>query len=184
MSPLVRQPLTVEHALLGFLREQPMHGYEIHQQLTAPTGLGLVWQVKQSHLYAILDKLEAEGFIAGSQEIHTPRPPRLVFHLTGPGRQALDDWLGRPVLHGRDFRIEFMAKLYFAQRAGPERVEQLVQAQREVCLGWQASLQAEAEAAAGPDGEGFAGLVYQYRLGQTAAMIAWLDQCAEKLWTP
>src|SRR5438093_383044 len=62
MSPLLRQPLTVEHALLGFLQQQPMHGYEIYQHLAGLAGLGLVWQVKQSHLYALLDKLEADGY--------------------------------------------------------------------------------------------------------------------------
>ena len=33
MSPMIKQPLTIEHALLGFLRQQPMHAYEIHQTL-------------------------------------------------------------------------------------------------------------------------------------------------------
>ena len=44
MSPMIRQPLTIEYALLGFLRQQPRHGYEIYQQLSDPTGLGLVWR--------------------------------------------------------------------------------------------------------------------------------------------
>ena len=33
MSPMIKQPLTIEYALLGFLRQQPMHAYEIHQTL-------------------------------------------------------------------------------------------------------------------------------------------------------
>ena len=78
MSPLLRQPLTVEHALLGFLHERPMHGYEIHQHLAGLAGLGLVWQVKQSHLYAMLDKLEGDGYIAGRQQSQDARPPRRI----------------------------------------------------------------------------------------------------------
>jgi DNA-binding PadR family transcriptional regulator len=43
--PRVNLPLSTEYALLGFLRRQPMHGYEIHQQLSDATGLGLVWRL-------------------------------------------------------------------------------------------------------------------------------------------
>ena len=95
MSPLLRQPLTVELALLGFLHQQPMHGYEIHQHLAGLAGLGLVWQVKQSHLYALLDKLEADGYIAGHQHVQDTRPPRKIFRLTSAGRKAFRDWLSR-----------------------------------------------------------------------------------------
>ena len=33
--PMLKQPLTIELALLGFVRQQPMYGYEIHQRLLA-----------------------------------------------------------------------------------------------------------------------------------------------------
>jgi DNA-binding PadR family transcriptional regulator len=182
MSPLVRQPLTVEHALLGFLRERPMHGYEIHHLMIDPAGLGLVWQVKQSHLYAMLDKLENDGCIAGRQETQHMRPPRRVFRLTSAGRRAFQAWLSRPVSHGREVRLEFMAKVYFAQREGPERVAGLLQLQRQVCGAWRATLETQSTTArAGPDYER---LVRQFRLGQIEAMIAWLDQCAESLPAP
>src|SRR5712692_2813615 len=159
MSPLVRQPLTVEHALLGFLRERPMHGYEIHHLMIDPAGLGLVWQVKQSHLYAMLDKLESDGFIAGRQETQNMRPPRRVFRLTPLGRRALQAWLGRPVSHGREVRLEFMAKLYFARREGPERVAELLMLQRQVCGEWRATL--EARSTTDQAGSGYERLVRQ-----------------------
>ena len=179
MSPLVRQPLTVEHALLGFLRERPMHGYEIHQLMIDPAGLGLVWQVKQSHLYAMLDKLESDGFITGRQETQNMRPPRRVFRLTPLGRRAFQAWLSRPVSHGREVRLEFMAKLYFARREGPERAAGLLKLQREVCSDWRATFEAQSKTpGADPD---YGRLVRQFRLGQIEAMIAWLDQCAESL---
>ena len=63
MSPMVKQPLTTEYALLGFLRQQPMHAYEIHQTLLRNEALGLVWHLKQSLVYVMLERLEAEGYI-------------------------------------------------------------------------------------------------------------------------
>ena len=59
MTPMVRRPLGVEQALLGFLTGRPMYGYEIHQCLSQPAGLGRVWRVKQSQAYALLARLEA-----------------------------------------------------------------------------------------------------------------------------
>ena len=110
------------------------------------------------------------------------RPPRRVFRLTPLGRRALQAWLGRPVSHGREVRLEFMAKLYFARREGPERVAELLQLQRQVCGEWRATL--EARSTTDQAGSGYERLVRQFRLGQIQAMIAWLDQCAESLAAP
>ncbi len=175
MSPLVRQPLTVEHALLGFLHERPMHGYEIYQRLAGLAGLGLAWQVKQSHLYAMLDKLESEGYIAGRQQAQDTRPPRRIFRLTGAGRKALRDWLSRPVSHGREIRLEFIAKLFFARREGPEWVNKLIAGQRDECAGWRDKLLVQA--AASPGRGSFEWLVYQFRVRQVESMLEWLDLC-------
>jgi PadR family transcriptional regulator AphA len=176
MSPLLRQPLTIEHALLGFLSERPMHGYEIHQRLAGLAGLGLVWQVKQSHVYALLDKLEGDGYIAGRQQAQDMRPPRRIFRLTSAGRKAFRDWLSRPVAHGREIRLEFMAKLFFARREGPAWVEGLVAGQRQECSDWRAKLLAQA--AASPGRGSFEWLVFQFRVRQVESMLGWLDLCA------
>jgi PadR family transcriptional regulator AphA len=177
MSPLLRQPLTVEHALLGFLHAQPMHGYEIHQHLAGLAGLGLVWQVKQSHLYALLEKLENDGYITGRQQAQDTRPPRRIFRLTNAGRKAFRDWLGRPVSHGREIRLEFMAKLFFARREGPEWVSGLIARQQAECAEWRAKLLTQA--AASPGAGSFEWLVFQFRIRQVESMLDWLELCAE-----
>jgi len=177
MSPLLRQPLTVEHALLGFLHAKPMHGYEIHQHLAGLVGLGLVWAVKQSHLYAMLDKLEADGYITGRQQPQDARPPRRIFHLTAAGRKAFRDWLSRPVSHGREIRLEFMAKLFFARREGPDWVSQLIVRQQDECAQWRAKLLAQADAS--PGAGSFEWLVFQFRIRQVDSMLDWLVLCAD-----
>lgn len=68
--------LTIEHALLGFIYEQPTHGYDIYQQLAAQTGLWQVWRLKQSQLYALLTKLEENGYITADVQSQAARPPR------------------------------------------------------------------------------------------------------------
>src|SRR5690242_18868036 len=100
----------MEHALLGLVRSRPMHAYEMYQQLMrAPDGqaLGRVWRLKQSHLYALLAKLEAAGYIAATTEPQGTRPPRRMLRLAPAGETAFAEWVVTPVRHGRDFRLEF-----------------------------------------------------------------------------
>lgn len=182
MSPMVRLPLTVELALLGFLRQRPMHGYEIYQTLAEPTELGMVWRLKQSQLYALLGRLEGEGYLVAEVEAQGSRPPRKVFHLTEAGREAFLTWVRTPVPHGRDLRLEFLAKLYFARQEGDTVARALVVAQRAECTTWLARQQAQDGSL---DGSApYRWLVYEFRVGQLEAMLAWLDRCEQLLLEP
>lgn len=179
MSPMVKAPLAMEHALLGFLCEAPMHAYEMHQQLHQAEALGLVWRIKQSQLYALLARLEEVGFLTTVTAPQETRPARKMLHLTPAGRAAFEAWRESPVHHGRDLRQEFLAKLYFAQLEGPECVRRLLVAQRIVCHTMLATLQARANAA----GQPYARLVYEFRSSQVRASFEWLDQCEALLAT-
>jgi PadR family transcriptional regulator, regulatory protein AphA len=181
MSPLVRQPLTIEYALLGFLHAGPLHGYEIHRRLADRAGLGRVWRLKQSHLYALLARLEAEGLIASRREPQATRPTRRVFALTEAGRQALAEWVQSPVARGREVRLDFLAKLYCARAFGPVVVTQLVARQRAALEGWLAEVRGPAPAALAPEDALFARLVADFRAGQIEAMLAWLAQVERAL---
>jgi DNA-binding PadR family transcriptional regulator len=170
---MIRLPLTTELALLGFLYEKPMYGYEIHKRMSDPSGLGQVWQVKQSQLYALIGKLEKDGFISSELQIQEARPSRKVFRLTPTGIQVFLDWLHNPVEHGRDMRLEFLVKLYFIQNEGEAVVNQLIQKQREVCQNWLNYQDNQSQLVQGaPNYEWY---VRQFRRGQIQAMLTWLD---------
>jgi PadR family transcriptional regulator, regulatory protein AphA len=166
----------LEHALLGLLREHPMHAYEMHLQLLRTEQLGLVWHLKQGNLYALLAKLEAEGYLASTTEAQGTRPPRKRLHLTPRGETSFAAWLATPVEHGRDFRQEFLAKLYFATHDEPATVHELLARQRDACLGWLDELQAQAETLSA--GRPFEQLVVRFRVGQIDATLRWLEECA------
>lgn len=168
--------LTIEHALLGFLYREPKHGYAIHQELTNPAGLGPVWELKLSSLYAMLGKLEEAGYITATTEPQENRPPRKVFRLTDEGQRAFLDWLQRPVSHGRSLRLEFLVKLYFARRMGAATAAGLLAAQRSQCHEWLTTEQTKVakELAAGRQ---YSHLVHHFRSGQVQAMLDWLDYC-------
>src|SRR5579859_3764842 len=150
MSPMIKQPLTIEHALLGFLRQRPMHAYEIHQTLMRAEALGLVWHLKQSLVYVMLERLEAEGYVTSSIEPQGSRPPRKILQLTASGHAAFRRWLLTPVEHGRDFRLEFLAKLYFASQDDPLSAAMLIADQQTACRDWLVDLRGQAEAVSDP----------------------------------
>ena len=171
--------LGLTYALLGLLLDHPMHPYEMHQQLLQAEALGLVWHLKQGHLYALLAKLEESGYLVSTTELQGTRPPRKMLSLTAEGRKAFTRWVGTPVQHGRDFRVEFLAKLFFAGREGPGAVTALISRQRVECAVWIAELRREISAL-DPDRR-YDRLVLQFRLSQLEAIQTWLDQCEETL---
>lgn len=167
-----QHPLTVEHALLAILRPRPMHGYDIYKQIADPAGLWLVWRMKQSQLYALLAKLEGAGYIEATLHPQEARPPRKVYELTATGEQALANWLATPVGRGRQMRMEFLLKLFFAQQDSPEATVALLAAQREECQSW-LDAHHEQSAATPP----FAAQVHQFRQHQIESWLAWLASC-------
>ncbi|MBN1993763.1 MAG: PadR family transcriptional regulator [Anaerolineae bacterium] len=177
MSPRSSLPLTIEYALLGLLRPQPGYGYEIYRQLADPTGLGLVWRVKQSKVYALLDKLEQRGYVSQTLEPQESLPPRKMFALTELGRRAFLDWAQSPVDRGRGFRLDFLAKFYFARQEGDTVARTLLERQQAACRNWLAEQQILAEGLA--DSHPFDWLVHQFRISQIKAMLDWLNTCRE-----
>lgn len=172
-------PTGLECALLGLLRGAPTHAYELHQRLARAEALGLVWHLKQGHLYALLARLEEAGYVATAMEPQGARPPRKMLSLTSAGRDAFARWAAEPVAHGRDFRLEFLAKLYFAAEEGRATVTALVERQRTTCAAWLADL--SAQSARLGDVQPYARLVLGFRSSQIEAILAWLETCAAAL---
>jgi PadR family transcriptional regulator AphA len=179
MSPMTKIPLTIEYALLGVLRRQPMHGYELHRHLSSADALGTVWHMPQNRLYALLGRLEEEGYVTSQAEQPTNRPTRKVFHITKPGEEAFHQWVKRPVQQGRKVRLEFLVKLFFACQSGNTAAIALIEQQKQECISWVIGTQS-AVGAENP-GTSYLMLVQQFRIGQIEAMISWLDYCRAAL---
>ncbi len=175
-------PIPIEYVLLGFVRQQATHGYDIYQQLAGASGLGLVWRPKQSQLYALLNKLETDGLLAATLEYQESRPPRKLFHLTPLGMETFLTWIREPVRHGRHFRLEFLGKLYFAHQEGSDAAATLLHHQKTLCQSWLDREQNTLQHAAAPPS--FAYLVHTFRLGQIQAMLTWVAQCEHVLLAP
>jgi DNA-binding PadR family transcriptional regulator len=179
MSPRQHTPLSLEYILLGYLNQKPIHGYDLYKQIQHPAGIGLVWHIKQSQLYALLDRLEMDGLLTSALVPGEAHPLRKEYNISSLGRQTFIAWMRSPVLHERDMRQEFLARLFFAQNAGTEIAIELITEQHQVCLEWLESKQLRL---AGLYAEQrYERMVYQFRIAQTETTLAWLDLCRKEL---
>ncbi len=179
MSPRRQLPLSLEYILLGFLDQAPIHGYDLHKKVAGLEGVALVWRVKRSQLYALLEKLEADGLLTSTFVPGEAHLLRRQYQITSVGRQTFYAWRTSPVSHSRDMRQEFLAKLYFAQKAGIEIGLELIDEQRTACLEWLADCQVS-YARTGAEQQ-YERMVFQFRISQIEAMLAWLDYCQFEL---
>ncbi|MFI7342762.1 PadR family transcriptional regulator [Streptomyces sp. NPDC050085] len=84
----------LELAILGFLYDAPLHGYELRKRITALTGH--VRPVAESTLYPAIKRLEKAGLLARETQPGAVAAPRHVLSLTKEGRLELRRRLREP----------------------------------------------------------------------------------------
>jgi DNA-binding PadR family transcriptional regulator len=120
---VVRGPAVLELAVLGLLRESPLHGYELRKRLN--TQLGMLRAFSYGSLYPCLKKLLAEGLIAEDRPADgldpaavpplTGRRSKIVYKLTADGKERLQELLsqaGPSAWEDEGFGVHFA---FFAQ---------------------------------------------------------------------
>jgi len=170
---------TLEYILLGLIQEQPAHGYALYDRLRNTPELSLIWQVKRSKLYYLLDKLESEGLLSVSVSSQGPYPDRKVYQLTSRGKKALESWLNSPVMSSRYIRLAFLSKLYFLLGENEEGAAELIDQQVKICQGWLQNLQRQQQSLEKDDF--INSQVFLFRIGQINAMLEWLENCREQI---
>jgi DNA-binding PadR family transcriptional regulator len=94
-----RRSGVLEFAILGLLRESPMHGYELRKRLN--TSLGVFRAFSYGSLYPCLKTLVGQGWLA---EEHSPQEPlaaaslagrrgKIVYRLTAAGKDHFEELL-------------------------------------------------------------------------------------------
>ncbi|MCJ7735425.1 MAG: PadR family transcriptional regulator [Anaerolineales bacterium] len=170
---------TLEYILLGLIREEPSHGYALFENLRNTPELSLIWQVKRSKLYYLLDKLENAGYLDSTTSSQGPYPERHVYQITTQGEEVLEVWLHTPVKSSRYVRLAFMSKLFFLIRDDKKGAVDLILSQVELCQGWLDNLQKQHQALG--VGEFINSQVLLFRIGQITAMLNWLKNCHDTL---
>jgi DNA-binding PadR family transcriptional regulator len=174
MSPRRADPPTLEFVILGLIRLQPTHGYDLFRTLQQDEGIGLIWQVKPGRLYALLEKLEGQGWLEPDVKPGERFSNRKEYRLTPAGEDAFLEWLHSPVTAAHRMRQEFLARLFFAPYEGIKVLETITSNQKKMCRRWLKSLQQAYQKLDGS--QNYERSVLSFRIGQVEAMLHWLEQ--------
>jgi len=178
MAPIHVALTPTAYAILGLLRRQPVHGYEIAQHFKPEADLGQVVPADMSTIYTFLKDLQEHGLISGKRETVGARPPRTVFSLTDEAEELFLDWLHRPVARIREVRLDFLFKLYFAQQLGAKEAKALVDAQIAVCRSYVGRQKASVRALTPSS---FESLVLESKLTAAESTLSWLKRIAPQV---
>jgi DNA-binding PadR family transcriptional regulator len=98
-------------AILGFLNERPMHGYELKARLTGLSGH--LRPVSDGALYPAISRLETAGLVQRHEEAGAAAARRQVLTITPAGREELLGRLREPADLQISDQSRFFALLAF-----------------------------------------------------------------------
>jgi DNA-binding PadR family transcriptional regulator len=169
--------LTPDEVLLGLLKAQPAHGYELLEWFHSPQQLGRIWKMSTSQLYAVLKRLEENGSIIGRVLPGSDAPSRTEYALTDQGEARLMAWLNdpHPPISIHRIRVLFLSRLYIASLLNLP-TEAIIARQLSTCEEHRQRLQTELNKAETE----IEVLTLNYMIGQFDAVIGWLETCPTK----
>ncbi|MQS10787.1 PadR family transcriptional regulator [Streptomyces kaniharaensis] len=103
-------------AILGFLYDRPLHGYELKSRITGLTGH--VRPVSDGALYPAITRLEKAGLLLRRTEPGSGAAPRQMLELTDEGRAELRRRLADPEQAEITDQIRFFALAAFLHHLG------------------------------------------------------------------
>ncbi|GAA4053546.1 PadR family transcriptional regulator [Nonomuraea soli] len=84
----------IELSILGFLYDEPLHGYELRKRVAALTGH--VRPIADGTLYPAIKRLERDGLLERDPQPGAQAAPKHVLTLTAAGRAELRRRLAEP----------------------------------------------------------------------------------------
>jgi DNA-binding PadR family transcriptional regulator len=116
--------MSIRHALLALLSEEPKFGLRLQQEFEDRTGE--VWPLNVGQVYTTLQRLERDGLVA-SDESHGPQKD---FTITEAGFDELISWLRTPPPSDIPPRDELVIKVLVAVEVPGVNVRDIIQAHR------------------------------------------------------
>lgn len=120
--------------VLGVVSRRPIHGHGINRIIEISEAQRWV-DISPKHVYYVLRKLAAAGFVEAHPERRGAAPPRRMYAITPSGLETLRMWLKAPGLSeefpGSPFDTLF-AMLGFADVLGPRETMAVLENRRRV----------------------------------------------------
>jgi DNA-binding PadR family transcriptional regulator len=161
----------IELAILGLLKEQPMHGYQLNRELSEQ--LGGLWRVSYGSLYPSLRRLERQGAITSVQGTGARR--KTVYAITPEGERLFLELLEETPQENQTEDARFRVRLAFFRYLPPETRVRLLERRRQALETRLADVKAHLRDDAGTTDDYQRALLDHARAG-TESDIAWLTE--------
>jgi DNA-binding PadR family transcriptional regulator len=172
-TPCIVAAMSVPHALLGLLQDQPRHGYELKRlfdRAFAPERPLAFGQV-----YATLERLEQRGRVRLGPVERADGPDRRPYEITPEGLAELERWLDEPLEPEPHLQAALFTKVVLAILAG-RPVTPIVDAERHARLARMRELTTLRRSSALP-----VALLADYALFHVEADLRWLELTAARV---
>jgi DNA-binding PadR family transcriptional regulator len=118
----------LELAILGLLKEQPMHGYQLSRELSE--SLGGFWRVSYGSLYPTLRRLEREGAVEANLEAEARGRRKTTYVITEKGEKLFFELLQETPHDNSTEDTRFRVRLAFFRYLPPEARIRLLERRR------------------------------------------------------
>jgi len=105
------------YAILGILSIGPGSGYDIKKY--CDTIIANFWNENFGHIYPVLSRMTAEGFIKKIEENTSAR--KIEYEITEKGKEEFLNWLAEPVQY-QPVRSEFFLKFAFSSQLPKDKI--------------------------------------------------------------
>lgn len=161
-----------ELLLLGLLRIEEMHGYQVDQLINAH--LEPTFQLKKPTMYKLLNKMVDEGWISFREEQEGNYPVRRVYGITAAGEEAFQRLLRQSLADYRPVNFNDIALAYLDTMPALEALP-LLYRRRE-------SIKNLLESARGHDPhQGGYQLMLLHQVHHLSSELAWMDELIDHL---
>ena len=168
--------MSVPHALLALLSEEPKYGLRLQNEFEARTGE--VWPLNVGQVYTTLQRLERDGLVEADDGAGRSQKQRR-YRITPAGAHELADWLRTPPDLVPPPRDELVIKVLVAIQVSGIDVHEILQVhRRQVIEVMQRYTRIKAEAA---ENDVPLALVADAELFRLEAIVRWLDAADVRL---
>jgi DNA-binding PadR family transcriptional regulator len=171
--------MSLRHALLGLLAQEPASGYDLTRYFEGDLGR-YAWQAGHTRIYPELVKMAEEGLVTVES---TGARGRKTYALTDEGRVELRSWLLSPPEQAT-VRDETVLRMFLVQSLEPADARTLLSSIAEHCDAELARLRPVMERidrAEGVDALPFGRLAGEYGVRQYDAVARWARWALERL---
>jgi PadR family transcriptional regulator, regulatory protein AphA len=172
--------MSLDHAILGFLKSRPMSGYDLKTRGFDQAAAQL-WTADQAQIYRTLERLERAGMVSSRLIPQPGRPDRREFASTPAGVRALTEWLETP--HPLPpLRDPFLLQTFFAAALTDAEILALLGTARDGYERRLTSVRASLDREETRTREGAVrALALTGAAAQAAAALGWIDEARRKV---